>query len=536
MKSFLNISSLFLLLFPLSLAAQGTYTASSCNTSDVNAVINGPTHTAVNGDTIIIPAGSCSWSSGITISGVGISIIGSGTPNTGPSTTGAGTSSTSIASTIPNGASALFSVSGLTHGQLVRISLINFPSQTNTNPATGVGALVFSGSCTSSGCANLRLDNLTFGSTWNGATLPAGSIVFSYNMFGVVDHNSINGPDGQAPYFINASLGSYLGVGQFGDNSWASPDTLGTAQAMYIENNVFNSGTASEGDFGYDSAGGGRFVCRFNTFSDVATEATSCGGHGTSSGGRPRGMRHMEAYGNTFTCSSSAGCYGPLGFNSGTGYVFNNTWNTSGGGFFNGYISANAQRLGAGTWAPWGQCNGSGAWDLNSGGTPVACLDQPGRGAGSYISGTAPSPSGWTNEVLEPIYEWGDTQTGGFTSPVVSGSSTLSANHDYYNENTNQAAQTSSSSPFNGSSGTGHGTLANRPTSCTTGVAYWATDQGSWNQSGSGGQGELFKCTSTNAWTLSYTPYTYPHPLTSGSTSASGATPPPPENLVYTVQ
>ena len=35
--------------------AQGTYTAQTCSEADVSAVINGPTHTAVNGDTIIIP-------------------------------------------------------------------------------------------------------------------------------------------------------------------------------------------------------------------------------------------------------------------------------------------------------------------------------------------------------------------------------------------------------------------------------------------------------------------------------------------------
>ena len=31
-----------------------------------------------------------------------------------------------------------------------------------------------------------------------------------------------------------------------------------------------------------------------------------------------------------------------------------------------------------------------------------------------------------------------------------------------------------------------------------------------------GTQGELFKCTATNTWTIYYTPYTYPHPLDSG--------------------
>src|SRR5690348_9059501 len=70
--------------------AQGTYTAASCSQSDVNAVINGPTHTAVDGDTIIIPSGSCTWSSGITINGKGIDITGSGTPNTGGGTFGSG--------------------------------------------------------------------------------------------------------------------------------------------------------------------------------------------------------------------------------------------------------------------------------------------------------------------------------------------------------------------------------------------------------------------------------------------------------------
>ncbi len=44
-----------------------TYTAASCRQSDGIAVINGPTHTAVNGDTINILAGSCPWILGITV-------------------------------------------------------------------------------------------------------------------------------------------------------------------------------------------------------------------------------------------------------------------------------------------------------------------------------------------------------------------------------------------------------------------------------------------------------------------------------------
>src|ERR1700734_50491 len=104
--------------------AQGTFTAASCNRSDVNAVINGPTHTAVNGDTIIIPAtGSpCTWTSGITISGKGIDITGTGTPNTGGGTVGPGTSNTSL---IDNASAPLFSFTGLTFGQTAKVELLS---------------------------------------------------------------------------------------------------------------------------------------------------------------------------------------------------------------------------------------------------------------------------------------------------------------------------------------------------------------------------------------------------------------------------
>jgi hypothetical protein len=52
-----------------------TFTAATCNESDVNALINGPTHTAVTGDTIIIPNGSCTWSSQLNVP-VGITLKG----------------------------------------------------------------------------------------------------------------------------------------------------------------------------------------------------------------------------------------------------------------------------------------------------------------------------------------------------------------------------------------------------------------------------------------------------------------------------
>jgi len=73
---------------------------------------------------------------------------------------------------------------------------------------------------------------------------------------------------------------------------------------------------------------------------------------------------------------------------------------------------------------------------------------------------------------------------------------------------------------FDGTTGVGCGTRAQRPGTCTAGVAYWETDQSCSTLTDYTGAspttpiaGTLYKCTATNTWTAYYTPYTYPHPL-----------------------
>lgn len=165
------------------------------------------------------------------------------------------------------------------------------------------------------------------------------------------------------------------------------------------------------------------------------------------------------------------------------------------------------------------------------------CIDQPGRaGPSTLLSNfSSPTPTGWVGEPLTPVYEWGDTSTGsgGVGEASYAATGKIIANRDYYVQTVAQTAQTSATSPFNGSTtctggtcGTGWGTLANRPTTCTPAVGYFATDQGT--------QGELFVCETTNTWTPYYTPYTYPHPLTTG-TVTTGNLPQPPTNLTATV-
>ena len=82
---------------------------------------------------------------------------------------------------------------------------------------------------------------------------------------------------------------------------------------------------------------------------------------------------------------------------------------------------------------------------------------------------------------------------GNYPVNVVPLSDYIKPNRDYYSDLEWQ---------LDASAGVGQGTLASRPTTCTPGVAYWATDQN-----------KLYQCTAPNTWNLYYTPYTHPYPL-----------------------
>lgn len=138
-------------------------------------------------------------------------------------------------------------------------------------------------------------------------------------------------------------------------------------------------------------------------------------------------------------------------------------------------------------------------------------LDQPGRGLSDALS--SQSISGMNhqdlNQQAESSYVFNNLHNGS-SSVVVSngGYATIVENRDYYNQ----------PASFTGATGVGVGTLASRPSSgLTAGVGWWATDQGEWDSTnGATPDGQLYVATDATTWALYYTPYTYPHPLTSG--------------------
>jgi hypothetical protein len=633
MKQTCSLTFLLLLFLGMTMASRSqtsgsTVNVATCQETDVSAVINGPTHTAVNGDVIVIPAGTCTWTTQLSIS-AGITLTGSGTPKTGPSTFGAGTPSTVIVDNVGN-TSPLISVTGITFGQTFTVSLLDI--EPNSASTTLGSPISVAGTCTSSGCPNLRVDNIIFGQTtrWteSGNGAQAQTMIRTDNVFGVIDHNTL--PTGSSCSLVNINLTAYLGVGAYGDNSYAQADTFGGANELYLENNnLFTNQWITDGEFAPNGGGtgGGRYAARFN---EVTCDGCLLvfGVHGLDTGNRARSMRQLEAYGNSVNCAAGTGCNALLTHRGGTGFAFGNTMSVGSSAFWNQVDAINVYRTVYSN-TPWSGCGGLNSinpWDTNDNtvyysgtatsvggnnssgftltdttkswsagqfvpnGAPYSiydvtrgtgfiaeiasnttntittqvpisesagyssgftsgdsyeiirstvCVDQAGRGAGIYVSGSTPSPSSAMSQALDPIYEWNDTVATLFHGNIGTDTGRTIANRDWYTDASNGSpqAQTSPTSPFNGSGsggiGVGFGTLANRPTSCITGVGYFATDQGTWNTSANGfGQGVLYKCGAGNTWSTLYTPYTYPHPLTIGGTVA---TPAPPLNVTGTV-
>jgi len=569
--------------------------------SSVSSCISG----ASAGDTINVTAGSGSvtWTSSIAIK-TPLKIIGPGASSL-TIIDNAGTTSPLISWTGSYGTSGCATISTI----CFRLSGFTFaPGASSLKQPLNI-----LGTCSSASCPHIRIDNNVFTSAWATTAKTGNSYGLTAigDVFGVIDHNTINGVAGNYLQFAEESNASYLGVGNYGDNAWAQPEAYGSDNFLYFESNTFNDSGCCENEGtagGQENQGGGRVIARFNTFNtdDINFEM---GWHGTESNGRPRSTRAFEFYDNIVNCPPSTECQSVVSIRGGTGLNWGNTVNFSSGSGMNAFFNLTTYRTQASI-GGWGACDGSSPYDTNDGttywsgtissvsgstitvsgsspgwstnewsphGAPYSvhdvtqstgseitgngsntltigpgggpgswapksgdsiqvlrakvCIDQAGgRGAGILYSGDPANPSSSANEAVSPTYAWFNTFSGGSLGIGIVYPNTLRViqNRDYYTENPNQAAQTSPTSPFNATTtiGMGHGTLANQPTTCTTGVGYWATDQGNWNQSGSGGQGELFVCTATNTWSIYYQPYTYPHPLIAGGTTGTIVNPP----------
>jgi len=272
---------------------------------------------------------------------------------------------------------------------------------------------------------------------------------------GLFDHNEFTALNGADEFIHNEAWGP-------GDTTgWTNAHTPGSDEAVYVEDNIFTTPTSEANNAWIQTYYGARMVYRFNTFNYVRIDA-----HGTAGN---VGARWWEVYHNAFVQSGGNAGGSVVNLRAGSGLVFSNT------------------KSGAQLTGNIGLCEEDSGYPANY---------QIGRGQ---------------SQALYPAYGWSNQITVAVDSceaPEVAGM--VQFNRDVY------TAENSASCTAGGSCTAGVGIGTTLPTTCTTNTGFWKTNEGEWWAANSGSDGLLYKCTSTDVWTLNYTPYTYPHPLQGG--------------------
>ena len=461
-----------------------TIAARTCSRTDVQNAVN----IASRGDTVTVPAGSCTWSGTLTITKA-IILQGAGKDS---SIIKAGFTAPNIDSSNYTNFMLYYNPSSIASDSDVMLRITGFTFDTDYRAA---GIYIRNNSLTP--LRKLVIDNNYFPNSWDGNVSRwnyISTIRVSGTIYGVIHSNTISG----YPKLAFSGMAS---------NAWNYQTyTHGSADTIYFEDNEIISagqryGGTTSSSWWNDIGAGATAVYRYNTFHTYRTD-NWCDGpntHGNVQGPVYAGMG-SEIYGNYFM------------HDAGTATAMN-PFSQRGGknlGFYNKVYA------------------------LGSGGSRLLETEQAGKGAdfesptnhtcpsGTLYAGTKSCASDGQPQHVWRTYIWnnrvGTSGSGSIIThqgwAVTSPEQALRPNVDYFLHNQS----------FDGSIGVGCGKLSNRPLNCRAGVGYWATDQScSSVPTGSFGtkptvpiSGTLYRCESTNKWTPYYAPYTYPHPLRAG--------------------
>lgn len=440
--------------------AGGTYTTDGSQSDVASAIAN-----ASAGDTVLIPAGSFTWGANGTFVSVNKPIT----------LAGAGTSSTTI---------VIASNAGTFSNATIRISAAAVVRSFKVQQTGGAATSGFAATTTN----GWRITDIVYSAA---PTTPHGYFVYC-STYGLIDNCTVNG--GGGPNELVFARGPA--------DSWQTPSSTGTANALFIEGCTFTNG-------GYvcDINANGRAVVRFCTI----TGALVVDGHGVASNSPARSVRHMEVYGNRWT--TSAQFTTAIEIRGGSGFLFDNTSENQTANRLWFYLTDYGYTA---SWPNFG----------NTYQTPVdyPVKDQIGVGIDPKVAGSEPLYL-WNNLAAASsgagvaTLDWGlswkaipaaaitlyRTQTANPTATFTM-QDVIAADRDYFKHTLGAT--------FNGSSGIGRGTKAQMLSLAPTksGVGFWVTDEGEWNTSQNGPDGQLYAWNGS-AWVLKYIPYTYPHPM-----------------------
>jgi PKD repeat protein len=428
----------------------GIIPAASPSFTDVRAAIA----QANPGDTVIVPAGTATWNDHLVIT-EGVNLIG------------AGKDGTIITSNYACPNQHIQPANGYSPSQVLEQYLITYqPSNPSANEPFRLSGFAFDLASKCEGImvvnyvdsphiTNIRIDN---NSIKNPAIGTNPSYPWEYGVgivmclwgqiYGVVDNNEISGA-------------AYFNVIGMNEANWTNQTFQhGSADSLYIEDNDITLASSDTSQCCMVSGAGGRWCFRYNHI-----HATACpqglwpvlDAHGNTGVGGNLSLMGFEAYGNTVDIGTYNGRFTDQ--RGGRALVYNNNI-------------------------------------ITRGSVSIVVREE-------YLDSTSPPATASDGETQHACnsYYWSNTKnTSTRIDPVIGGTVDYGgsiglvpqANRDFWFQG----------SSFNGTTGMGVGPLASRPVTCTTGVAYWATDEG-----------KLYVATATNVWTLYYTPYTYPHPL-----------------------
>jgi len=535
-----------------------TITAASCSYADVNTAVN--TTASIN-DTVLIPNGSCSWATGLVVTDKPLTIRGqnectldgNGVPTSCPTT---------ITNTSGNNLFLVTTTS--TGGYLHRLAHLTVATTGACGSGDERGQFHIRGT---SGL--VRVDHVKFG------TDSCLKLRFHEYVRGVVDHNIIpnNNDFGAishhgkwAGVYTSTDWSNGLGEGSFSNASnfggevlvfedntfsrgggtyiWITDDHTG-ARNVYRKNRFENVVMANHG---FETGGNDYGVRQWEVYNNTFTwtdphtptlthsrggTAIIFGNTGTGAFDQVYDMSHYREKLDNRGFDPACGCgiysvssitrVGTTATATIPGHKCDNSTSYliiagAGQAEYNGIqVASGSSALGGppadnlvtfpvtGTPATpaTGTITAKSAFDRNDNNDGSLCYAQPGTGQTDLISGDAypdltASPLTWTNKpnppaiTLEPIYVIKNNLDNGVYSPATSfGSATVIENTHFYNVDLGTSL----------------------PGTCTVGAGYWKTDEGSWDSLNPGADGRLYKCTSTNTWTLFYTPMNYPHAL-----------------------
>jgi PKD repeat protein len=423
-----------------------TITAASASLADVRTAI-----ASVNpGDTVIVPAGSATWGGQLVIT-KGIYLIGAGAGNT--------------------------------------VITSNYNPPSSGNPSLPTNYLVAYLPAIPAANEPLRLSGFTFDCAnrcffmmlQNTTTTPVNQIRVDDNtlrntkrafavrgpVYGVIDNN------------IGENTRSFCTMYGLNETSWNNIGyQAGTADAMFLEDNV------TQGEDFVAGGAGMRVVVRHNTctYNGTASLSPWCEGHGNMLVGGNLGTQGFEMYENKLYFGVPGTGVRIFDNRGGSAIVFNNTVYTSGG------ATTVIREEYPDSWCP----------PVKNGKT-----GQPQYPSDSYFWGNRRGVDGTIPVDVRIDSQLNYDGTGYCTThPYESSPRPIPAQAPYRVVPQEDKEFWAEKASFNGTAGIGVGPLSARPTTCTKGVAYWATDTRT-----------LYKSTAANTWNAYYTPYVYPHPL-----------------------